>query len=76
VSTWINDDDEFWGPVGSCPDCGQRYERVRPGKTQPTCDCHETCPTHGRNKIVYHPEGELPGRRISGYYCIDCERHQ
>lgn len=55
-----------------CPDCGAEHQPVRPGKTQPTCDCHETCYKHGRNKIVYHAEGEFP--RMSGYFCADCVR--
>jgi len=44
---------------------------VRPGKTQPVCDCHETCAKHGRNKVVYHDRGEFP--MMSGYFCADCE---
>ena len=56
-----------------CPDCGKEHKILRPGKTQPVCDCHETCPVHGRNKIVYHSEDEAPkGQRISGYYCMEC----
>lgn len=59
-------------PEVRCPDCGALHQQVRPGKTQPTCDCEETCPAHGRNKIVYHAEGEFP--RMSGYFCADCFR--
>jgi len=65
-------DDLFVGDPGTCSDCGEKWEWVRPGKSQPICDCHETCPIHGRNKIVYHEEGEF--KNISGYFCGDCER--
>ncbi len=27
---------------GSCPYCGEEYELVRPGKSQPVCDCQDT----------------------------------
>lgn len=53
-----------------CPSCGVEHEYVRPGKTQPVCDCDETCPIHGRNMIVYHSAGEVP--RLSGYFCKPC----
>jgi len=26
----------------SCPECGEPHQLVRPGKTQPTCQCEET----------------------------------
>jgi len=26
---------------GACPECGEPMEWVRPGKTQPTCRCHD-----------------------------------
>ena len=28
--------------AASCPDCGAWHEVVRPGKTQPTCECADT----------------------------------
>lgn len=64
---WIEDENQAW-----CPDCGLKHEIVRPGKTQPICDCHQTCIYHGRNKIVYHSPGEF--KQMSGYFCGDCER--
>lgn len=62
----VADDPRSW-----CPDCGAEDELVRPGKTQPTCDCHEHCPVHGPGMFVYHPEGEVPG--ISGWFCKPCQ---
>jgi len=64
MSDWWDED------PGTCADCGEPYELVRPGKSQPTCTCHETCPAHGEGKVVYHPEGEFP--QVSGYFCADC----
>ena len=58
-------------PDAWCPDCGAKHEYVRPGKTQSTCDCHETCPIHGKNKIVYHVPGEFT--QIQGYFCAECQ---
>ena len=55
---------------GSCEDCGESYEWVRPGKSQPTCRCDAICPTHGPEKIVYHGPGEFAA--ITGYFCADC----
>jgi hypothetical protein len=31
------------GCPGHCPDCGKAWQWVRPGKSQPNCDCHYTC---------------------------------
>ena len=62
--------DDFGTERVWCPDCGRAHEYVRPGKTQPTCDCHERCPVHGPNMVVYHPPGEYG--RTSGYFCAEC----
>jgi len=60
-----------WGDPGSCPDCRKPWEWVRPGKSQPVCDCAETCRVHGPHKIVYHEPGD-PEPNLSGYYCVEC----
>lgn len=64
----------FQEDPGTCPHCGEPWQWVRPGKSQPVCDCHESCPYHGPNKMVYHPPGEF--ENISGYFCADCERER
>jgi len=56
---------------GSCSVCGKDYEIVRPGKSQPTCDCHMRCPC-GRMK-VYYAIGEHPTEpKAGGYLCPSC----
>lgn len=57
---------------GRCLDCGAAFHLVRPGKSQPTCTCWQTCPAHGENAIQYHPEGVVP--QMSGYFCLKCEQ--
>lgn len=32
-------DDSMWGCPGWCPLCKKPWEHVRPGKSQPACDC-------------------------------------
>jgi hypothetical protein len=55
---------------GYCPKCGTQFVMVRPGKSQATCDCHETCVKHGRNKIIYHGPDDF--MQTQGYFCADC----
>lgn len=56
---------------GSCLVCGKEYEVVRPGKSQPTCDCHMRCAC-GRMKNWYC-DGEHPtDKKGSGYLCPAC----
>lgn len=54
-----------------CPDCGAKYEVVRPGKTQPSCDCEFICKKCG-GRIEFHvtPLMKWPG--CSGYFCANC----
>ena len=33
--------DPMWGCAGWCSVCGKPFEHVRPGKSQPTCNCSE-----------------------------------
>lgn len=54
---------------GSCPACGVRWHIVRPGKTQPSCDCYCTCSVH---KTTYEFVTE-PGH--SYYGCTACGPH-
>lgn len=61
---------ELWGDPGHCPECGQAWENVRPGKSQPTCQCAEKCPCGGR--IKYHSPEDSPNPRVSGYFCDKC----
>jgi hypothetical protein len=37
---WANED------PGTCVKCGEPFELVRPGKSQPTCDCWNTETDH------------------------------
>lgn len=56
---------------GFCGVCGKEYEVVRPGKSQPTCDCHLRCPC-GRMKSHY-AIGEHPTEpKAGGYLCPSC----
>lgn len=64
------DDVSIWGDPGHCPECGQAFQIVRPGKSQPVCDCHENCPCGGR--ITYHPPEDSKYTGISGYFCDRC----
>lgn len=67
-------------PDVTCSDCGERHEWLRPGKTQPTCDCHLKCRVHG---VEYEYRGEdhpanVAARKakigmIMGYHCPSCE---
>lgn len=41
-----------------CPKCGMEDQIVRPGKTQPNCDCHLKC--HCGDTMTYHYPGSDP----------------
>jgi hypothetical protein len=58
---------------GSCPECKKKLEWVRPGKSQPTCDCQDKCPTCGtmRRHFAF---GELR-ERIAGFLCPKCDAY-
>ena len=64
---WPEDD---WGDPGHCPECGQAWEHVRPGKSQPTCRCAEKCPCGGT--IRYHSSKTSPHPQVQGYFCDTC----
>lgn len=58
-----------------CPICGMAHEFVRPGKTQPSCDCDTICPACGEKTIKYHTEDEVKDSEypnVSGYFCSKC----
>jgi hypothetical protein len=40
MSEWFDED------PGSCPWCDTKWEWVRPGKSQPLCDCNDFCRAH------------------------------
>lgn len=71
VPSWAKDpwnNDVF----STCEDCGAFYELVRPGKSQPTCDCHLICPEHGvREEYRSAPSGHVGGG-IFGWVCPEC----
>ncbi len=57
---------------GRCPECAIPWEHVRPGKSQPVCECWRQCATHGPESITYYGDWEVPGN-ISGYICWQCQ---
>lgn len=63
-----NEEDIMYGFESYCPECGTKDESVRPGKTQPSCDCHTKCKCGGR--IEYHSLNSFKGHEnFSGYFC-------
>ena len=66
--------DDFWGDPGSCPICGEKWQWVRPGKSQPVCECQDYCSIHKDVKQTYHSEGDYPDRNCFGWYCEECWR--
>lgn len=60
--SWADED------PGKCTKCGVAHEWVRPGKTQPTCDCHDYCYCHqGPVRLEYRTAG-----MIQGHVCPVC----
>ena len=53
-----------------CPECGAKHMTVRPGKTQPSCDCDNICVCG--NRIEYHCEENEKWPNFFGYYCSKC----
>jgi len=59
---WANED------PGSCPHCGARFDPVRPGKSQPSCDCQDYCRLHEPPvRLDYRSAG-----KIQGWVCPAC----
>jgi hypothetical protein len=74
--SWANEN------PGKCSRCGEPHEHVRPGKTQPTCECDEHCWIHGDGvRLEYRGEDHpvnVASRTIGygmglGYHCPACE---
>lgn len=56
-----------------CSECGEWYEFVRPGKHQPTCDCHMFCPLHPGTMTEHRwPAAGHKGGGIFGDVCPKC----
>lgn len=64
--------DDGWGPIGVCAECGAPHERVRPGKTQPTCDCADLCVFDCGTKRQHFSVGEI-SRNLGGFLCPKCD---
>jgi hypothetical protein len=60
-----------YGFIGCCYECGAPIERVRPGKTQPTCDCQDKCPECGTMRRHF-TVGEI-ARNLGGFLCPKCD---
>lgn len=70
-------------PDTYCGDCGEPHEWVRPGKTQPTCECEWFCTAHNP-PVRRHYRGEnhpvnimarLKGWGMSlGEHCAECHK--
>lgn len=61
---WFDEDKAY------CPKCGVQHSPVRPGKTQPNCECDSICDCGGR--ITYHHEPDPRWPRVAGYFCDEC----
>lgn len=57
--------------AGECIECGKPWELVRPGKSQPTCDCQDKCDTCGAMRRHF-AAGEI-SERMSGFLCPVCD---
>jgi hypothetical protein len=53
-----------------CPACGTEHVLVRPGKTQPNCDCDDVCGDCGRDYASVSDDPRWP--RHSFYGCPEC----
>lgn len=60
-----------WGFIGDCDECGAPFERVRPGKTQPTCRCQDKCDVCGTMR-QHFAQGEI-AKNMSGFLCPQCD---
>lgn len=71
----IHDDDDdpfgFACNPGRCAECSEPYEWVRPGKSQPTCDCSYKCPFCGAMRRHYSI-GEI-AKNMGGLLCASCD---
>jgi hypothetical protein len=65
LKEWFDED------PGYCPNCKKNWEWVRPGKSQPTCDCHNFCYAHNPPVKVEYRASDDPSR-ITGEVCPKC----
>ena len=63
---WMDEDS------GSCPLCGEKWELVRPGKSQPVCECQDYCSEHGVKFEHRVPPANHKGGGIFGEVCPIC----
>ena len=56
---------------GNCYICGDEWELVRPGKSQPTCDCQDKCPDCGTMR-QHFSVGEI-AKNMGGFLCPACD---
>lgn len=63
---------DWWdeGP-GRCPECDASWKWVRPGKSQPTCDCQDKCGLCGTMR-GYFSVGEI-AKNVGGFLCPKCD---
>lgn len=54
-----------------CPNCERPHETIRPGKTQPTCDCDDYCEECG-TKMGHYALGEI-SENEAGWLCPVCD---
>lgn len=54
-----------------CAECGAPHQFVRPGKTQPTCNCDITCP-YCKGEFKYYGEPDPKWPNVSGWFCPKC----
>ena len=57
---------------GSCPYCNEPWELVRPGKSQPVCECQDYCPEHGVKFQYRSSFGDAGSGGIYGWLCPIC----
>jgi hypothetical protein len=65
---------EPWGDPGRCATCNTLWEWVRPGKSQPNCDCHLKCHKCGGMHEYFHDHwNQHPDYpKCGGYFCRKC----
>lgn len=64
-----SDNDPGW-----CPDCGTPWQWVRPGKSQPVCECGDFCEC-GKRYECYSDSFPHPYfKNVFGYCCAECDK--
>lgn len=58
------------GLVVRCPHCNTLHHAVRPGKTQPACDCEDVCGVCGREHEFVDDNPKWPRHHFRG--CPEC----